>query len=610
MSVNNELITLKETFLALHERKEDLFWIARMGLSDDPDKAQRDLGNAEIAMNRFLQDPERLRKLRGLEASGEGSDTERRILRGWIATLSAHVVEQPEARALSEEIVGLDQEMQRKRAALELGFVDPASGKLERASSNKLALIMRTDADEARRKAAYEGLRSIEKFALDADFLETVKKRNQLGRLLGYEDFYDWRTSVVERMRKRDLFRGLDDLMARTAERARAELGRFSAKHGESALQPWNFLYLRSGDLTRQLDPYFSFASGLRRWGKSFQALGIRYGGSRLTLDLLDRVGKYENGFMHGPGIGFVDEGKRLPARINFTSNAIPGQVGSGMRALETLFHEGGHAAHFSNILAPAPCFANEFAPTSIAYAETQSMFCDSIIGDADWRLRYAHDAAGRTIPMELIEEEIRQEQPFKGWTVRSLLTIPMAERALYEMEDPTPEKVLETFRRIERETQGLEAGVRPVLAVPHLLAFESSAYYHGYVMAEMAVYQTRAFFEARDGYLADNPRIGPDLARHYWAPGNEATFEETLRSLTGGGLSADALVGECNRTVDEALADARKQAARGGSVSVGTVALDARIRVIHGREAITDTTNFEEACRDFEAWLGALTPA
>lgn len=608
-TMQSTLTELKEAFLALHERKEDLFWVTKMGTADDVEAAGRQMAEAEIAVNRFLQDPARLRRLRDLEASGDGTDDEKRILQGWIATLGANVVEDPKAQALSEEIVGLEGALALARGQMKLGYIDPATGQFEPASSVRLALMMRTDPDEARRRAAYEGLRSIERFVLENGFLEIVKKRNELGRMLGYEDYYDWRTSVVERKRKREIFATLDDLAARTRDRAFAELAAFAAQKGESVREPWNFGHARTGDLSRQLDPYFSFAASLRRWGQSFAALHIRYRGATLTLDLLDREGKYENGFMHGPGIAFMNDGAWRPARINFTSNAIPGQVGSGLRGLETLFHEGGHAAHFSNIVTAAPCFAHEFAPTSIAYAETQSMFLDSLIGDADWRGRYARNDDGEPMPLALIEADVAQEQPFKGWDVRAMLTIPFGERALYELDNPSPEQVLETFRRIERETQGLSAGVRPILAVPHLLAGESSAYYHGYILAEMAVHQTRAFFLERDGRLTDNPRIGPDLAEHYWKPGNSVTFDDTLRALTGSPLSADALVETCNLTVEEAVNEARRKAAQASEKPPdGPIDLDARIRVVHGREVVADTAEggFDEACRRFEAWVRA----
>lgn len=609
-NLNTTLDALTARFNELHTPKEDLFWAAKMGLTDDPAATQRRHAEAEIAMNRFLQDPQRLGELRSLVPDATTAQ-ERALLDGWIALFAANTIERPEARKLSEEIVEREGELQQARARMKLGYTDPETGAWVDASSNRLALLMRNDPLPARRKAAFEAMRSIEDYVMEHGFLDIVRKRNALGRMLGYEDYYAWRVAVVERMGKRELFDTLGDLAARTAARTRAELARFETAHGEGSLEPWNFLFLRAGKIAAELDPYFGFGKALRRWGRSFMNLGVRFRGATLTLDLVDRVGKYENGFMHGPEAAFFDKGRWRPARINFTANAVPGTVGSGLRATETLFHEGGHAAHFSNILSDAPCFSQEFAPTSVAYAETQSMFMDSLLDDADWRARYLADRQGQRIPMELIEAAIRESQPMRAWDVRAMLTVPMAERALYEIPDAelAPERVKATFRAVERELQGLGSGVRPVLAVPHLLSGEASAYYHGYVMAEMAVFQTRAFFLGRDGHLVDNPRVGPDLAERYWRPGNAATFNETLRALTGAALGADALVDACNLDVDDTIAHARAQVAKLAHIphDERPVDMDMKLRVIHGREAIASTEDgtFESACDAFERWIG-----
>src|SRR5690606_18801220 len=184
-----------------------------------------------------------------------------------------------------------------------------------------------------------------------------------------------------------------------------------------------------------------------------FAALRIDYRGATLVLDLVDRRGKYENGFMHGPVLAWRERGAWHPARIQFTANAIPGLVGSGQRASETLFHEGGHAAHFSNIDMPAPCFSTEFAPSSVAMAETQSMFLDSLLSDADWQTRYARTADGAPMPFALIEKSIRAGQPHAAFGIRSMLAVCYAERAIYELSDEelTPARVLEVVRDVER---------------------------------------------------------------------------------------------------------------------------------------------------------------
>ena len=81
--------------------------------------------------------------------------------------------------------------------------------------------------------------------------------------------------------------------------------------------------------------------------------------------------------------------------------------------------------------------------------------------------------------------------------------------------------------------------------SVPHILSDESSAYYHAYVLAEMAVHCTRAHFLARYGRIVDEPRVGADLAEAYWAPGNGAPFLDLVQRLTGAPLSSAAWVHE-----------------------------------------------------------------
>lgn len=149
-----------------------------------------------------------------------------------------------------------------------------------------------------------------------------------------------------------------------------------------------------------------------------------------------------------------------MPARINFTSLAQPGQVGSGAYGLNTLFHEGGHAAHFANIRQNAPCFSQEFPPTSMAYAETQSMFCDSLLDDADWLKRYAKNAAGEAVPDALIEAGIAARQPMRAFNERHILLVPYFEWALYQWDDEqrTPEAITALAREVNKRSSASAA--------------------------------------------------------------------------------------------------------------------------------------------------------
>ena len=260
----------------------------------------------------------------------------------------------------------------------------------------------------------------------------------------------------------------------------------------------------------------------------------------------------------------------------------------------------------------PAPCFGQEFAPTSVGFSETQSMFLDSLLRDVDWQARYALNSQGQAMQWESMERGIRAVQPFAAWHARSMLAVCYAERALYEIPDEElcRERVLAEVRAIERRLLFLEQGSpRPVLAVPHLLAGESSAYYHGYVLAEMAVETTREFFLERDGAICDNPRVGGDLARAYWQPGNSLSFLEFLPRLTGKELGASALAQRLSIDVEQRVADARRSLAHSKTRPMvsSMPALDARVRIVHGRETVAELQNdFEAFADDFARWIQA----
>ncbi len=599
---------LNKAYLQVHENKEDAFWREKMGLKNC---VSGEFEKYEIAYQSLISDPRFLPDIRQSLANTALDSDLRLGLEGWQRFFETHAIENPEALSLQKKIIALEGQLGKIRQSMNLGYIAPGNTEMTLASSVKLGLLLRTSPDEGLRRAAYNGLLSIEQEVLAKGFLEIVRERNRLGRLLGYEDYYDYKVSRNEGFSKRKLFAILDDLVQKTRASAQASVTDMIRERGVSAREGYNFPYFIAGDLTTQLDPYFPFEKALTLWGKSFQALGIQYHGATLQLDLLDRKGKYENGFMHGPGPSFIQHGVYQPARINFTANAIPGQVGSGQRALETLFHEGGHAAHFSNIFMPAPCFSQEYAPTSVAFAETQSMFLDSFIETPEWLALYAKNRQGESLPWNLMRQNIEKKHPYKAFAVRSMLTICYAEKALYEMSDAqlTPENVTRTLREIEQELQFLNSGARPALSVPHLLSGESSAYYHGYVLAEMAVQQTRQFFQQRDGHLVDNSAIGRDLANFYWKPGNSKTFLDLVQGLTTKPFSADAIVQEVTASLPEVLAAAEKSVGKAKKLPhySESVQLKANIRIVHGDEIITECQagqGFETMSQHFDDWL------
>ncbi|MBN3067475.1 peptidase M3 [Pectobacterium brasiliense] len=603
---------LNRDYLAVHQAKEELFWQLYMGTGNDD--VSEHFSAAESAYKRFISQPQRLAELRTHLATLENSPRDEQQqalshgLQGWYRFFDCNVIEDPQAQALMDEIITAESALYAKRKSYEMTHLD-AKGERVSASLGELLTNQTTNDTEAYRQSSQQALRDLEQWLLLNGFPELISLRNRFARQMGYRNYFDYKVNKTERMTPEQLFSILDPFEEQTREANTRSLKNLADEKGEEALQPWNIRYASAGDVTRQLDPYFPFSASLERWINSFKRLRIGFNGAEMQLDLLVRKGKYENGFMHGPVPPFVQEGKWVPARINFTSLAKPDQIGSGASGINTLFHEGGHAAHFANIRQNAPCFSQEFPPTSMAYAETQSMFCDSLLGDADWLKRYAKNAQGETIPDELIRADISTQQPMRAFSERHILLVPYFEWQLYSWDDEarTPEAMTKLARDTEQRILGISGSPRPTLAIPHLLSMESACSYQGYLLALMAVEQTRSYFLQRDGYLTDNPAIGPDLAQHYWHPGNSVSHDDTLRSLTGEGFNPAYLAQACNLTVDEAWQQAEGMMAKAAArpQPAADFDLSARIRVVDGSRVLADNEQSDEKmCQDFAAFI------
>lgn len=602
---------LNHAYVAVHRTKEELFWATYMATSDD----HAGFARAEKAYKAFISDPDRLRATRDhlvrLRAAAPGDERDTLIhgLMGWLALFEANIVDTDEGQALMREIVDAEAALFEKKSDLQPRHINE-HGASEVASLGMLATNQSTNPVESYRRSSFEAYREIERWVLANGFLDLVKLRNRFARVLGYANFFEMKLRKNERMTPRQLDDILTDFLARTEDANGRSLSHLRDAHGARALDPWNVRFFATGDVVRRMDEYMPFGPALARWVRSFRRLGIRFRGATMQLDLLERPGKYQNGFCHGPIPTWINErGEWVPGQINFTAEAKPDQVGSGLRAINTLFHEGGHAAHFANVAQNAPCFSQEYAPTSMAYAETQSMFCDSLLDDADWLKRYAFNRDGDPIPEALVRERVASTQPMRAFDERSIAVVPCFESVLYQLDDAelTPDRVLALARDTEVRVLGIESP-RPLLAIPHLLNQESAASYQGYLLANMAVYQTRAHFLREHGYLTDNPAIGPALTGYYWAPGNSVDHDTMLRDLTGEGFSARYLADECNKTVEEAWAQAQEAMASSalrGTPSAPSPTLDARIRVVHGDEMIADSSDGEDAmCARFERWV------
>jgi hypothetical protein len=245
---------------AKHLAFETQFWAVKMALSSTPETTYSTdlLSSTKAEMETLLSDPVTLKKALDFRKS-LSDETDATPANDLVKTLDIIVKTcrcydmsaAPEARKLREDTAKLENSLELARnRSLTLGYKD-SDGTFHETSSVGLRNVVSTQAEEAVRKSAYDGLRSIGPFCLEHGFVDIIKLRTRMAKSLGFQDYYDYKVTNSEGFGKDKLFQILDTLEQGTRpilEKAREELER---RFGKEALEPWNTGFMMSVSFPR-----------------------------------------------------------------------------------------------------------------------------------------------------------------------------------------------------------------------------------------------------------------------------------------------------------------------------------------------------------------------
>jgi len=371
---------------------------------------------------------------------------------------------------------------------------------------------------------------------------DLVAKRHEVAQVMGHDTYADYDLEIKMAQAPENVWNFLDDLTARSAEKAGADLERLKQFRFEidgiavdKPLHPWDTGYYANllikteyGVDSEKVREYLPMASALEGmmvlyqelfdlefrkvddpsvWHDEVEMYNVYDDGElagRFYLDLFPRPDKESH--MYGvpltPG-GMRPEGREFPTAMllgNFTrpSDDLPSLISHG--ELRTLFHEFGH-------IVDSVSFTGDFAVQKYSrgdFQEAMSQIFENWIWDYSVVRTFAkHYETGEVLPEEVFESMLAARNVNSGLGAQRMVRLSVYDMMLYNQydpDDPMPTDDIWHYIADRFAYSSFIEGTHPQASWIHINTHP--VYYYGYLWSR--VYAQDLFTQFEENGLRD----------------------------------------------------------------------------------------------------------
>ena len=510
MTVQQFLNTYNEEVQKLHIESASNSWKAS---TTGEEQWSKRTAEAQTAYKIYLSDKIRFEQVKTYLKQDDLTDIERRQLEMVHNGMAQNQI--PEADL--KEMVELSTEL--------IGIFNTYRAKMDgqTVTENDVRQILVKSNDSAERKKAWEASKQIGKEVEDK-LLVLVKKRNEVARSLGYENYHEMSFALqdLDRDEVFSIFHQMKELSDEPFRELKQEIDTDLAERFGLAvadLRPWHYA-----------DPFFQEAPALKGLdldpfyeGKDLENLTIETFKSTCmditemlaNSDLYPRENKNQHAFC-------TDIDREGDVRV-LCNNTLSDYWST------TMLHEFGHAVYFKYIDGELPFILR--SPAHTLTTEAIAMLYGRFSKNPVWLERFVGLEKAQTEQLTpLIEKSLRWQMLIAG---RWMMTFSFFERELYE----NPDQDLNTlWWKLVKDTQFVNPPDNQ--DYPHWAAkihfTLAPVYYQNYLLGELTTSQLQAHIEKEISADLFTEKAGEFLIEEFFKPGARYPWNEKIERATG----------------------------------------------------------------------------